>query len=652
MKSCIQLILIMLQITVTALAGSAQEPVMLKTDTNAGRDTITLRNYRVSLVITPARGGAVTSYSDRLAPAELILQKEFSGLCLDHFQGGGWPGEFLEAPYESKIVKQSPDEAQVIVWRKAKNGILLEKTYSLRADSPALTCTVKLTAPPDESRSVAYWLQNICYAGGSYDEASDRLYRPSARGVRSTGKSGNGQYGTEDWLRDFTEGWMALVDTKKKSGLALLTDYNDLSVSYACGGNTTFEPMYNTIYLPKGQSRSYTVQIVPVIGLTKVLKVDPQMVAGYTISTDNKGNGTLQFSVCRAISAPRAVAFDVTLVGVQDKKETKVGSVTFDALTDTPQTQTLKFTGGPHDPVVVRVTATQRTQDDKHLTTHFEDFYPGAYQWAENITTDMRTPLYVAERPEQKLILAKPSILKVKRDYNPRFAFFYGLFDEEYLVSDVLHMFSYVLPPIDVSYYAYNPSFYGSVTSFPYDYDKLLNYDCIILGGVSKSGLKPIGIEMLHDYLMAGGSMVVLGSYGSYGRSQLKGTKLADAFPVDFSTERFDLQATGGKQLTTGPDTMPFMKGLAPTDNATCYWLHPATPKPGAKVVLQVDGKPFMVAGEYGPNKGRIICILGAPMGDPTKGQIPFWKDEMWPLILKNAIDWASPWPGIRGFDK
>ena len=47
--------------------------------------------------------------------------------------------------------------------------------------------------------------------------------------------------------------------------------------------------------------------------------------------------------------------------------------------------------------------------------------------------------------------------------------------------------------------------------------------------------------------------------------------------------------------------------------------------KPLAKVLAQVDGKPFIVAGEYGPKKARIVCILGAPMGAPTKGQIPFW---------------------------
>jgi len=65
---------------------------------------------------------------------------------------------------------------------------------------------------------------------------------------------------------------------------------------------------------------------------------------------------------------------------------------------------------------------------------------------------------------------------------------------------------------------------------------------------------------------------------------------------------------------------------------------------------MQVGGKPFVVIGEYGPNKARVICILGAPMGQPRTGDVPFWQDDAWPLILHNAIVWAGPWLPIRGW--
>ena len=135
---------------------------------------------------------------------------------------------------------------------------------------------------------------------------------------------------------------------------------------------------------------------------------------------------------------------------------------------------------------------------------------------------------------------------------------------------------------------------------------------------------------MLHDYLLAGGGMIVLGSHGAYGHSQLHGSNLGDALPVEFSSNVMDLKATGGKPVTFGPDAINFLKYHALSPQATCFFLHPATPKPGARVLMQVDGKPFMVAGEYGPNKARILCILGAPMGDARQGQIPFWQDGDW----------------------
>jgi len=652
MKQMIQMSVAVMFLAGSAGLSSAAEPVTLTMANVDGQDTIALRNYRVRLVITPARGGAVTSYADALAPTEIVLPKKFNGLCMDHFQGGGWPGEFLEAPYEFKILENTPAQARVLVWRTAENGILLEKTYTLRTDSPALACEVKLTAPADEARTVAYWLQNICYAGGDYGPATDRVFRPSARGVCSTGDRANGHYGKEEWLRDFSDGWMALLDTEKKTGLSILTDYNDLSISYACGGNTTFEPMFNMVYLPKGGSRSHVVRLVPVVNMDNVLTVKSQMVVGYAISTDNAGAGTIDFSVVRSVEAVKALTLTVTLVSARHPKRpgVKVGTVTFGPLTDKAQTRTLRFSGAPRDPVVVRVTATGQTTDGKGFSNRFEDFFGGAYQWADNITTDMRTPLYIAERPPQKLNLVKPTPLKVKRNGSPKYLFLYGLLDEEYQVADALRMVAYSAPRPDVCYYDYNPQYHGNLSKFPYDYDKLLNYDVIVLGGVSKSGLKPMGVEMLHDYLLGGGSVVVLGSWGAYGRSGLKGTKLGQALPVKFDGTPFDIEATGGKRVAMGPDAVAFLKGVSVGKAATCYMLHRATPKPGTKVVMQVGGKPFMVVGEYGPNKARVICILGAPMGQPRAGDVPFWQDDAWPLILHNAVVWAGPWLPIRGW--
>lgn len=619
-----------------------------------GHDVIKMENYRVQLVIDPTRGGAVTSYSDKLAPAELILQKPFNGLCMDHFQEQPWPGELLEVPYEYKIVAPGPDIASVMVWRKATgvwggklantklSDLLLEKTYTLRGDSPTLTCSVKLTSPADQAKVFSYWMQDVVFAGGDYDAATDRTFRPSARGVRSTGRENNGHYGSEEWMRDFSAGWMALVDTKKKTGIAIDTDYNELRINYACGGNMTNEFMFNTLYLPKGNSRTYTMHLTPIVGLDKVLYVGPEMIAGWHITPAGGGAGKLDFEAVRSDLATAEAQLALTLVGGADAaKQVKVGVVPFAALTDKVQTQVVPYTGAPPDPLVLRVEA-KGAAAGKLFAINFEDFFAGTYQWADNIQTDMRTPVYAGARPAQKLSLEKPAKLAIREPWQEKYLYFEGLHDEDYQVANAVHMTNWTVTK-DIIYYRYSGSWYGELTDFPYDYDKLLAYEAIILGGISKSGLKPIGLEMLHDYLLAGGGLVVLGSHGAYARSQLKGSQLGDAFPVEMAEGVFDLvPLAGGKPVTYGPDKAEFLNFTSLTPQATCYFWHDVKVKPGAQVLMQVDGKPFLVVGEYGPNKARIVCLLGAPLGNVQKGQTAFWQDKGWYTILRNAIWWAG----------
>ncbi|HEY3416894.1 MAG TPA: hypothetical protein VGM23_08430, partial [Armatimonadota bacterium] len=650
----IQMAILLIASALLAPACAQQVPVTLTMGKSAGHDVVILKNYRVTLTIDPTHGGAVTSYSDNLAPAELILQKPYQGLCMDHFQEQNWPGEFLETAYDYKVVQDTPREAQVLVSRKAKgvwpantlvnaklSDILLEKTYTLRADSPTLVCKVKLTAPADQAKVFSYWLQNVMFAGGDYDAATDRTFRPTARGIRNCAAENNGMYGKEEWLRDFTGGWMALIDTKKKTGLAMVSDYNDLRISYACGGNLTNELMFSTLYLPKGQSREYVINLTPLVGLDRVLYTGTEMNVSATIRTDNKGNGNVDFLAERSALSVADAKFTVKVFSPATGKEIDAGMVSFDALTDKPQTRALALVNLPPDPIVLRVTASGHDAAGAAFTAKFEDFHAGAYQWGDNIQTDMRSPVYAAERPAQKLSLAKPAQLLRKREYGGRYLFMQGLLDENYQIAGALHTAGWSAKT-DVISYSYDGSWYGALSDFPYDYDQLFSYDTIILGGVSKSGLKPIGLEMLHDYLLAGGGMIVLGSHGAYGRSQLKGTKLGDALPVEISDKLFDLSLTGGKRVTLGPDTLPFIKYTSLADTASCYFLHDVTLKPGAKVLMQVDGKPFMVAGEYGPKNARIVCILGAPMGNPGKGQTAFWQDPGWYWILRNAVYWVS----------
>jgi hypothetical protein len=643
------------------LSVLAAEPVKLTQMKQNDLDVIKLENYRISLTLSPTRGGAVTEYSDKLAPGNIILPNKNWGLFMDHFQEQPWPGELLEKPYEFQIVSQTPEEAKVKVWTKSTgsasgdkinnkkiSNIILEKTYTLKADSPALYVEVKLSAPADESKTCAYWIQHVCRAGKEFDASFDRTFRPTARGVRSNGKEGNSFLGSEDFIIDISAPWTALLDTREKRGIVSVADYDEVSRLYANCGNATSEIMFNTCYIPKGTSKTYLCRLLPLAGFERISHADDNLLASLKIATDNKGGGSAEFAVAKSAKAISSLSLAVSAVSASDPaaKPVDCGSVSFTDVGDAPKAASLVLKNLPPDPVVIRVVANGRTNDGKDFSAAFEDFHAGAYQWGDNIMTDMRSPLYSAKRKPQALTLAKPKEMKLVPAHQGggKTLFFEGLLDEEYNVADAIH--SARAPDaatITLSYYRYASQFFGSLTDFPYDYEELLKHSCIILGGASASGFKPIGVEMLHDYLMAGGGMVVLGSYGAYGRSHLKGSKLGDAFPFAFEDNPCALGGPSARKVAAAANLPQFASAATSlSKNASCWWTHPVTLKDGAKAVLLADGAPIMSAWEYGPNKARIVCIAAAPMGEPAKGETPFWKDPKWSLLLRDAIWWVQ----------
>ena len=643
---CVSLVL-------SLLSGYAHAAVTLNEIKADGKTAYALANERVELVIDPSRGGAVTSYKDkRGGHVELIHNY---GLCLDHFQAQPWPGELLGAAYEAKVIERSPKRCMIALsyrvkgsWREVAypklEGLLLEKTYELRAGSPALTCTVRVTAPKAESKLFAYWVQNVFFAGGTYDMAHDVTFRPSVRGVRRKAGQDFGHYGREDFLKDFSDGWVALVDTRAKTGLAVLFDYDDLDILYVCAGNRTVEPMYRVKYLPAGASVTYTTQLIPIAGLDNVVDANEDLVAAYRMKSDGKGNGWVELSLVRSANAPKKVTLDVRVMNVDNpSKAVEAGQVVLEGLSAKPQTRKLTFANAGPDPLVLRVRATARPASGKPVTHCFEDYYNGNYKWGENIRTDMSTPYYAVPRPPQKVRLQKPKQLKLKNPWQWDVWYVEGLTDDKYDVTAAVRLASNFREGTTLRHRAFvrrQGSFGTRLSSFPYDYEKLLSYRIIVLGGVKRDALGQIGIEMLSDFIHAGGGMIVLGGLHAYGFSALAGTKLESLWPVTPSAKPFDIKDVGGAPVEVATD-VPFLMDLDWGPRPSVRYLHEVAVKPWGKTILTAGGKPFLVVGETGPGKARVACILGAPMGTLGKGKTPFWQWDDWAYLLRQVYWWV-----------
>ena len=643
-----------------AIAGAvaASAAVTLKEETVDGKPAYRLENYRVSLVITPSRGGAVTSYKDRLGgDVELIPPGARNGLAMDHFQCQPWPGELLDAGYEGRIVKQAPDECAVAVtyrvpgrWEATEYpklaGVLLEKTYTLRDRSPALEVKVKLTAPPKSSTLVDYWLQNVFFAGGQFDFDSDVSFRPSTRGVRAKSDRKNGFTGPEDFLRDFSDGWVALLDTKARSGLVVLSDYNDLRFLYVCGSSRTLEPMFEVAYLPAGASREYAVSIVPVAGLDNVVAATADYVAGYRMQSDNKGSGSVELAVVRSARDVRELAVDVSVLNVDvTGRVAKAGTAAFGPLGDAPQTGRVAFAGAGPDPLVVRGESKATPTAGGAATHRFEDYFNGAYQWGENLQTDMATPRYRGVRPPRELRLNRPADLRVSQPWEMRMWYIESLLDDCYGVTEAVRLTkgAEAKPGWDRAFVS-SSIFGDKLSSFPYDYGDLLGYAYVVLGGVRQDGLGEIGVEMLCDYLKAGGGMVVLGGPMAYGKSQLAGSKLEEMWPVSVHKGDSDIVDIQGAPIEVADPSAVFLMDLDWSAKPAVRYLHDVDVKPWGKVVLTSGGKPFVVVGESGPRKARVICIMGAPMGTMEPGKTPFWEWRDWRYLMRQVFWWTQPY--------
>ena len=470
-------------------------------------------------------------------------------------------------------------------------------------------------------------------------------FRPSVRGVRRKKRDDTSRFGREDWLKDFSDGWQALLDTKAKTGLVVLADYNALNCSYANGGNMTLEPMYRIQYLPPSGSVVYTTHLVPVAGLDNVVAACEDYIVGYSMKSDAKGSGTVGFTVVRSVNAPKTLTLNASVMSVGERdKVARVPPIVIEHLGEQPQAKTAKFSGTGSDPLVLQVRTTAELPSGGKTERYFEDYYNGAYQWDENITVDMQTPYYLAERPVQELSLQKPKVMRASRAGRYNYWYVEGFMDHAYDVVSAVRLTVHYNPTRMLwkrAFVAYNGAFGSRLSAFPYDYEELLKYNVVVFGGAKRDALNDVGIEMLSDFLTAGGGMLVLGGPMAYSNSRLAGTRLAEMWPVAVSDKPLSVTNVDAVPIEVAEDA-PFLEELDWSSKPRVQYLHEVTVRPSGKTILTAGGKPFLVIGETGPRKGRVACVLGAPIGTVGRGELPFWEWSDWKYLLRQLLWWLG----------
>ena len=632
---------------VWCLPAQAGEPVKVS---QAAGGMVTMENETIRMVVDPTHGGSVISFVHKPLGRDVVPPNRAGdqmGLMLDHYweDGWPWPGEMMTAKYKVADVKTVGGEGVLRMRCALKGtyagksdpkvkGLVFEKTITLRSGIDAVFCRAAFSNPTQETKVVAYWLQNYYHVGGDYDEKEDVFARPTTTGIFRAGRVA----ATREFIWDATRGWTAATDTGKGHGLVCLMDYNYLNSLYNYANNVTQEWVYDKALIPPGKTWGTDIVVLPFSNVRDISFASPHLIAGLHISRAKDGKILLTHSLRQGIRPAGDVNLSVEVMsGSSDKRRTfalKPGS-----LGQSVKALKQEIADDIPDPLIVKVRATGQS-GGQLFEEDYWDWYTGTYGYGRNVQVDMITPVYQEKRPRKRPVLLKPDVIRRIRGKRLYYAMM-GLYSEHYRLDEAFRLAGQEPAPDGmptVGEYTLNTYGMGpQISEFPFDYDKLMRYEAIVIANVHVDCLGPLGKPMLHDYVTHGGGLLVLGGMAAYSSSGWKKSPLQELLPVELADTLFDLERLHEGTLRVG-EPHPITKAVRQTPAPRADYINRVNAvKKGAKVLLYAGDRPFLVVWQTG--KGRVACLLGTPYG-AAEGQ--YFKWDEWPMLMKNVLHWLG----------
>ncbi len=600
-----------------------------------------LENSFVSLRVNPAKGGMVDQYVVKATGRQLVADGTF--MLGDHFWQQLWPGEFLSAPYEAKILTQTAEEVTLEVscvskqWQDdtAQKDIKIIRRMTLRAGSPVLSVEVTMENVGDVGRLAGYWNQSILYAGGRKDE-KQLYFRPSSRGVSTASYDSvsglrTADVGTVDgFVRDVQNGWMAVTGAECKSGLAFVMKYDELMFLYSCLGQFTTEWQYRAVGIPRGKAWSTDFVVYPIARLPRVDYASRRIVAGVE-PDDADGILTVQLHLAAAdVELTGAtVNGEVALVKKAKRPTTPFEPQTVDKITSTPTTLTFKLPHDPSQPLALRFVVNAKA-GDVLVEERFETWYGADY--GSNRRVD-NSPLYVLPSPPRKVTFLRPDVIEKIVNDKPHVLLCKGMYADEYLPATI---FETINAGVENSYFQTPGVWPARLSYFPASYEELMGLDVIALINVDAVAVGEVGEEMLHDFVTHGGTLIYGGEMWAYAHGNLGDGKLADLLPVTFPEAR-------GRDSLQYLKSRPVEKQVAPgrkspLGNAVMVYAgDDFTVKDGADVLLSSGEAPVLVSWRIG--KGRVIAITGTALGKAPPESMLFTDTPEWAALVAGILE-------------
>ena len=186
---------------------------------------------------------------------------------------------------------------------------------------------------------------------------------------------------------------------------------------------------------------------------------------------------------------------------------------------------------------------------------------------------------------------------------------------------------------------------------FPFTLAELQEYSCIILSDIgantlllpaatfARSQRMPNRCNLLRDYVLEGGGLIMVGGYLTFSGIDAKGkwhdTAVQEVLPVEVLCTDDRMEHCEGVFPKTVLDH-PALKGLGEWPYILGY--NKTLPKWEAEIAATVEGDPFIAFGQYGEGKSAVITTDCGPHWAPPE----FCEWEHYNKLWQGIVKWLT----------
>jgi uncharacterized membrane protein len=182
---------------------------------------------------------------------------------------------------------------------------------------------------------------------------------------------------------------------------------------------------------------------------------------------------------------------------------------------------------------------------------------------------------------------------------------------------------------------------------FPFDADALASYDVVVLSDIGANSLalpravmersetRPNRLQLLADWVRAGGGLVMVGGYLSFSgfeaKAAFRSTPVEEVLPVDCVVGDDRVEAPQGLVAELLEADHPALGGVAAPWPALLGY-NRTTPVDGARVLATLGGEPLIAVREIGRGRTAVFTSDCAPHWAPPAfceqwdGYAPLWQ--------------------------